>query len=270
MVIRTMNDIPKKNGYYDIRDDISINTENYSYTKWIYGIIIILFFSILIYICIVRQTTYMVKQLLDGFYVADSIFCEESNLDMLCLYLDNGDGYIFIKGNSGDIILNTPIKYKLIRQTHITAQLNSGYIYTIIFEGLTDNNSELEFFPKKQILEFIPTTQRIKLYDDATDTIYGILYKNNSATDMKELLINTPLQNDAADYTDADAANDIAADYTDAANDIMADYTDAANDIAVDYTDAANDITADYTDDDAANDIAADYTDATAENDKSI
>jgi hypothetical protein len=56
------------------------------------------------------------------------------------------------------------------------------------------------------MVEFIPTTQRIKLFNREDEQIYGILYKNNAATDMKQLL-------GAQDYLD-NGAEGISADAT--------------------------------------------------------
>jgi hypothetical protein len=38
------------------------------------------------------------------------------------------------------------------------------------------------------MLEFIPSTQRIKMYDNKEKTIHAILYKNNAVSDVKQLL----------------------------------------------------------------------------------
>jgi hypothetical protein len=71
--------------------------------------------------------------------------------------------------------------------------ITSPQLYYITFYNI----EEQDFFPTRQMLEFIPTTQRIKLYNQEDEQIYGILYKNNAATDMKQLL-------GAQDYSDTD------------------------------------------------------------------
>lgn len=155
---------------------------------------------------LVRHTTKMVRKLINGFYVADHMFCNESNIDLMCIYLDDGDGYIIIRGQSGKILLNTSFKYNLYRATGMTAALTDAFIYRIEFSDIECT----DFFPLIQYLEFMPTTQRIKLFDKDSQVIYGVLYKNNSATDMQSLIgisSNTPISDaniNTADITNCD------------------------------------------------------------------
>jgi len=149
-----------------------------------YIILSIIIIFLVIYIILIWQTNKCVNLLFDGFYNADPVFCEEGNLDMMVLYFDKGDGYIMIKGGDGEILVNDVFQYTLKNKSGNMTSLDKPILYEININGI-DNQT---FFPTKQMLEFIPSTQRIKMYDNKEKTIHAILYKNNAVSDVKQLL----------------------------------------------------------------------------------
>ena len=152
---------------------------------------ITLIFSIIIILIIVISsfigmsyyiTSYNEKELLfhiNGFYTADPIFCEQAGLSLIILYFKDKDGYILIKDQSENILLNSSFTYILNPISKLN-KLHGECKYTIEFLDLP----EQDFFPKKQQFEFIPETHRIKLFDAESKTIYAVLYKNNAASDL--------------------------------------------------------------------------------------
>jgi len=164
-------------------------------------VIIILVFAV--NAAIVWSTNKAVQTLFDGFYSADPVFCDESGLDMMVLYFDHGDGYIMIKTESDAILLNSTFEYRLSNVSGYALSINSPQIYQITFYNIEDQ----DFFPTQQMVEFIPTTQRIKLFNREDEQIYGILYKNNAATDMKQLLGAQDYLDNGAEGASADATS---------------------------------------------------------------
>lgn len=125
----------------------------------------------------------LVKQLMYGWYGADPVFCDKADLDSIILYLDRDNyGYILMKGADQSILLNESFKYKL--KPNSTGDINSENIYVIEFDSLDYE----EYFPSVQMLEFQPLTQRLRLYDSNTDLTHAVLYKNNSVSDVMDLL----------------------------------------------------------------------------------
>jgi hypothetical protein len=155
---------------------------NIDMKKIIFAFVILITILITIYSSIIWNTNQIIKQLFNGFYSADPIFCEDSSLDMMMIYFDNGDGYILIKGVDGSILINDVIEYKLINKTNFNTSLNNTLKYQIIFKGIDYQ----EFFPTRQFLEFTPSSQKIKLFSD--EKVYGLLYKNNMVSDVKDLI----------------------------------------------------------------------------------
>jgi hypothetical protein len=148
---------------------------------YVFAIIII---TLIVTSVLIWETNATIRILFDGFYSADPVFCDESNLDMLVIYFDHGDGYIMMRGADGTILLNDMFQYKMSSRFSFNTNISKPVTFTITFSGLDDQ----EFFPAKQTIEFLPSTQRIKLYDEEDQSIRGILYKNNAISDVKGLL----------------------------------------------------------------------------------
>jgi len=153
------------------------------------------------YIIIIILLTYLLfentsgkifKKLLHGFYEADSSFCEESSIDTFCIYIDdkiNSDGvfpcYILMKSDDV-IIINEPTTIKISQNWSWGSSDPSNPIY---YDIEFDNSEETaEIFPNHQKLRFYPNIGKIVLYNE--DTVYGVLYKNGSTTELKHIQEN--------------------------------------------------------------------------------
>lgn len=127
----------------------------------------------------------LIKQFIYGWYGADPVFCERASLDSIILYLDKDNhGYILMKGSDQSIILNDSFTYKLKEHPVMFDNISKEKTYTIDFGSLDYQ----EFFPSLQILEFTPLTQRIRLYSSDTDLTHAVLYKNNTVSDVMNLI----------------------------------------------------------------------------------
>ncbi len=131
------------------------------------------------------------NKLINGFYEADTSFCEESGLDMFCLYLDedidyygNRACYILAK-QDGEIILNEPTVANL-RYTPgmFDNDISSPKYFDIEFKDLSEECED--DFPKNQKIRFYPTIGKIVMFYE--DTITAVLYKNPVNTELKSVL----------------------------------------------------------------------------------
>lgn len=149
-----------------------------------YIVIIIILVILLIFTQSSKNSIY--DKLISGFYTGDSEFCEESEIDLFCLYIDddldiNGNcaGYILMK--SGDqLLLNEPTMIKLRRQWQWIN--NKEIYYDIEFVDLEEN----DFFPKYQTLKFCPISGKIVLFSD--DIVYGVFYKSGENSEIKAVM----------------------------------------------------------------------------------
>lgn len=144
---------------------------------------------ILILIIIIAYISWGKMQIFDhlvsGFYESDASFCQESGLDMFCIYLDddikNGERscYILAKRND-DIIINEPCT------VHLNLKCGSLYdttpkYFTAEFKDISDECAEV--FPRTQNLQYYPMIGKVILHDGDTVTFVG--YKNGMNTEMK-------------------------------------------------------------------------------------
>lgn len=131
------------------------------------------------------------NKMVNGFYEADTSFCEESGLDMFCLYLDEdvdyyGDRacYILAKQDN-EIIINEPIIANIRYEPKLfDYDISSPKYFNIEFKDLSDDFEE--DFPKNQKIRFYPTIGKIVLFYE--DTITAVLYKNPVNTELKSIL----------------------------------------------------------------------------------
>jgi hypothetical protein len=150
--------------------------------------IIIIIISI-VYIFSENTSGKIYNKLLHGFYEADTSFCEESSIDTFCIYIDdkvNEEGvfpcYILMKSDD-ELIINEPTTIKISQNWSWGSYDPTKPIY---FDVEFDNSEETdEIFPNKQKLRFYPNVGKIVLYND--DTVYGVLYKNGSTTELKNI-----------------------------------------------------------------------------------
>jgi hypothetical protein len=116
--------------------------------------------------------------LIDGFYVADPIYCNEANLAKMFICFNDGDGYIYIQGVDGNVLLADSFKYKL-RGTSWNFTVNKS-VYNISFSEIDHQ----DFFPTKMTMEYVPKINRIKLYTKKDMALHGVLFKDGSLSDV--------------------------------------------------------------------------------------
>lgn len=154
----------------------------------IYAIVIII---LIIYIFFENTSGKIYNKLLYGFYEADESFCEESGIDTFCIYIDdkkNDDGvfpcYILMKSDD-TLIINEPTTVKMTQNWSWSSDPTNPIYFDVEF----DNSEEtLVIFPNYQKLRFYPNIGKIVLYNE--DTVYGVLYKNGSTTELKHIQEN--------------------------------------------------------------------------------
>ena len=150
------------------------------------NIYIIIIIILLIYIFFGNTSGKIYNKLLHGFYEADESFCEESGIDTFCIYIDdkkNDDSvfpcYILMKSDD-TLIINEPTTVKISQNWSWFADPN--IIYDIEFDNSEETSA---IFPNQQKLRFYPNIGKIVLYNE--DTVYGVLYKNGSTTELKHI-----------------------------------------------------------------------------------
>lgn len=143
------------------------------------------FIIVLILVLIYSRQVVIYDQMINGFYEADSSFCEESGLDMFSLFLDNDvsngsrASYILMV-KDGDFVINEPINVKL---TMDFFNWNNWFIdpvkekcFTIEFDKCDSFDELSDVFPRVQTLKFYPMLGKIVMFNNSTIT--AILYKN--------------------------------------------------------------------------------------------
>lgn len=159
----------------------------------IYGALIA---AIIIFIWVVncQYQSYALSNLLSGFWEADSSFCEESGLDLFCIYLDEdydsmGKRACYILASQDDaVILNEPttatISLQWARLNNYSMSLHDPKYFTISFKEISDDG--VDIFPKHQQMRFYPICNKIVLFYD--DTITAVLYKNPINTELRSII----------------------------------------------------------------------------------
>lgn len=154
----------------------------------IYIVIITLLIIIIIYINFNQANVY--NKLISGFYNADESFCEESDIDTFCIYIDDdidssGSRACYILMKSGDeLLLNEPATLKLNQHLSWSSNPSQPRYFDVEFANISD--SAVEFFPLQQTIRFYPITGKIVLYYE--DTVFGVFYKSGVETELKTVL----------------------------------------------------------------------------------
>lgn len=158
--------------------------------------VISLFIIILILVLWINNLSYqsyVIKKSLGGFWEADASFCEESDLDMFCIYFDkttdfsnNRACYVLAK-RGDDIVLNEPttanITLNWAALNNWSSDLEAPKFLTITFKEISDECADE--FPPKQYMRYYPICNKIVMYYG--DTITAVLYKNAVNTELNEL-----------------------------------------------------------------------------------
>ncbi len=156
-----------------------------------YGILTFLIISWLLHM---HYQSHILHNLLSGFWEASTSFCEESGLDMFCLYLD-GDYDMFgsracyiLASQDGAIVLNEPtvadISFQWIAPSNVYLGIDAPKYFTISFKNISSD--AVDIFPRYQQIRFYPVCNKLVLYYD--DTITAVLYKNPINTELKSIM----------------------------------------------------------------------------------
>jgi hypothetical protein len=158
----------------------------------LYGVIV--FFILALILIFSQHQSYLFNNLLAGFWESDKSFCEESGLDMFCLYFDEdynmsgGRACYVLASQNNEVILNEPtvaeISLQIFRIENWTFGVKSPKYFNINFQNISDDAEEI--FPKTQQMRFYPVCNKIVLFYD--DTITAVLYKNPINTELKTIL----------------------------------------------------------------------------------
>jgi hypothetical protein len=158
----------------------------------LYGLLVI-FTILLIWIIHVHYQSHILHSLLSGFWEASVSFCEESGLDLFCLYLDEdydilGNRACYVLASQDNaIILNEPtvasLSMQYMRLANWNLSMSSPKYFNISFKDISDES--VDIFPKYQELRFYPVCNKIVLFYD--NTITAVLYKNPINTELKSI-----------------------------------------------------------------------------------
>ena len=154
---------------------------------------------VMIYYNNLNYQFYALKTLMGGFYEADRSFCEEAEIDMFCLYLDNDVSYnsracYVLAKKDDEVIINEPTIAYIKPQwclSNFSTNINSPKYFNIVFENI--NEDCVEVFPKVQELKYYPLCNKLVLYSG--ETVTAVLYKNPVYSELKSD-INPDLKND--------------------------------------------------------------------------
>lgn len=167
----------------------------------IYIVLITILLLVIIYISINQSKLY--DKLINGFYEADTSFCEESGIDTFYLYLDNdinllGERSCYILASKdNEIIINEPIVAKLKQQWSFWSDVNIRY-FDVEFKDLSDD--VIDIFPTIQTIRFYPVIGKMVIY--SKDTVTAVLYKSGINTELKFVM-----DDDEIDDSEIDDSN---------------------------------------------------------------
>jgi hypothetical protein len=156
-----------------------------------YYFVVIIILTILLIFTIFISKYGVYESLIDGFYDAEQSFCDEAELDIFCLYIDNDSTsdnshacYILMMCN-GVYLINEPSIMKINGYfSNIFAGYSDPKYYDVEFSELSEATESI--FPSKQTMRFYPQFGKIVLYSE--DTITAVMYKNNVNSELKSLL----------------------------------------------------------------------------------
>lgn len=144
-------------------------------------IICILFLCFILYH--VSSINTLSEKSLTGFWEADSSFCEESDIDMMCMFIGEKKGskrpfYLLVKKDD-DMIINELGDVKFTQQIYSNPCDNIKKTYTAVFDIENEN------FPSSQEMYYYVTSNKIILFKG--DNVYAVLYKNPALTEINTI-----------------------------------------------------------------------------------
>lgn len=142
----------------------------------------------------VYNQSYLVHHMITGFWEADVSFCQESGVDMFCIYFDKDINtnceracYILSK-NGDDIVLNEPVVASIsmhwLKACNWYPNLHEPKYLGIEFKNLSEDC--IDEFPASQTMRIYPLINKMVLFYD--DTITAVLYKNSANSELEHLV----------------------------------------------------------------------------------
>lgn len=159
--------------------------------KPILGLLIV---AVVVYVALMIQHASYIQSIIGGFWEAEESFCQESEVDMFCIYFDkdvdvmgNRAAYVIAKKDE-QIILNEPTKAKITMNNGAWANwgvgLESPKYLSIKFAEINEECQDV--FPLRQTMRLYPSIGKMVLYSG--DTITAVLYKNSVNTELRDLM----------------------------------------------------------------------------------
>ena len=143
-------------------------------------LIIIILIIILFFMLIVRNVEY---DMLCGFWSGDPYFCEDSELDLFLIYIDNTpgnkkNGYIMMKNENG-LIINNPVILNLNNSMSVNPFVRDVIEFDLEIDWLYEEG--YDFFSSKQKMLYYPKQSKMIL--SSNGETMGLLYKDCSMSD---------------------------------------------------------------------------------------
>jgi hypothetical protein len=128
------------------------------------------------------------ENLIPGFWSVSDEFKEQSKLDQLIIYFDQGSGYEY-KGymvitSNGDTLFNDILSFRIIPQ---------GYFKNGKYSFMTSINTNI--IPQNMTMEINVSDGSMELYDLKEKTLYARLYKDNQLSAKTVLNIGNSITN---------------------------------------------------------------------------
>jgi hypothetical protein len=154
-------------------------------TRILLAVCFVLFFIVLFLLQQVMGTC--CEKLIPGFWTVSEQFKEQSNLDQLVLYFDDGDGYEYkgylVMVAGGDTIFNETMNFRITPK---------GYFKSDSYEFITEKN--IGVMPQKMTMTICPHEGLMELKCLDSKKIYACLFKDNQMS-AKTILKTTDTDN---------------------------------------------------------------------------
>lgn len=153
------------------------------------------FIAIIIVIVIIAIVVYGTKcipnkqlsEYMDGYWVADKEYLDQTDYNHIGLYLKNGDeniGQLVVSYNDDTYLINGPIEYEyhVKNSSAVWLSLDKEYELSVELSGASP------FIPddKNITMKISPYDGSMTIYEDLT--VYAILYKDNIASSAAKLV----------------------------------------------------------------------------------
>ena len=164
------------------------NTNDISFSLLQMSLIFIIVI-VLIFMITVINVRYAENNLLKGFWKASNSFCQDSDIELILLYISDETsiyphkrtGYLLMK-NADGILINNPLELILDDGFDISLGITNCRKWKAHINWLEED--DFDCFPCKQELYYYPSVG--KLIFSSEDKIYAVLYKDNFLSDKTD------------------------------------------------------------------------------------